>query len=120
MVDLAAAYAAHLDHADRGCDASRVAGLFFPPDMVAFLGAGALGRDMAALAIEAAQRCDEAFGARTRYGLSEVRLLAPLARPRALRDFLTFPGHMQNVSVALGWGAVPPAWYEIPAYYKGN
>jgi 2-keto-4-pentenoate hydratase/2-oxohepta-3-ene-1,7-dioic acid hydratase in catechol pathway len=120
MVDLAAAYAAHLEHTDHGCDALRLAGLFFPPDMVAFLGAGALGRDMAARAIEAAARVDEVFGTRTRYSLSDIRLLAPLARPRALRDFLTFPGHMQNVSKALGWGAVPQAWYEIPAYYKGN
>ena len=121
LVDFAAAYAAHLDRADPGCDAERLAALLFPPDMVAFLGAGALAREAAERAIEAAQRTDEAFGARTAYDPAEVRLLAPLHRPRVLRDFLTFEGHMKQASRALGRGSeVPPAWYEVPAYYKGD
>ena len=121
LVDFAAAYAAHLDRADPGVDAERLAALLFPPDMVAFLGAGALGRGAAEQAIEAAQRTDEAFGARTTYDPAEVRLLAPVHRPRVLRDFLTFEGHMKQASNALGRGGeVPPAWYEVPAYYKGD
>src|SRR5688500_13304447 len=86
LIDFVAAYAAHLARADPGCDAERLAALLFPADMVAFLGAGALGREAAERAIEAAQRDDEAFGARTRYGLDEVRLLAPVHRPRVVRD----------------------------------
>ena len=120
LVDLAAGYTAYLERHDRGCDAVRLSGLLFPPEMVAFLGSGALGRDAAAHAIDAAGLVDEACGARTRYHLDEVRLLAPVTRPRVLRDFLTFEGHMKNVSVALGWGAVPAAWYHTPAYYKGD
>jgi 2-keto-4-pentenoate hydratase/2-oxohepta-3-ene-1,7-dioic acid hydratase in catechol pathway len=119
IVDFAAAYAAHLEHADPACDARRMAGLFFPPDMVAFLETGNLGRQAAFQAIEAGQRKDEAFGARTSYGHSEVRLLSPLVRPRVMRDFLTFEGHMQNAARVLGWGAVPEIWYQIPSYYKG-
>jgi 2-keto-4-pentenoate hydratase/2-oxohepta-3-ene-1,7-dioic acid hydratase in catechol pathway len=45
------------------------------------------------------------------------RLLAPL-RPRSLRDFLTFEGHMQNALSRLG-RPIPEEWYEVPAYYKG-
>jgi 2-keto-4-pentenoate hydratase/2-oxohepta-3-ene-1,7-dioic acid hydratase in catechol pathway len=46
-----------------------------------------------------------------------ARLLAPL-RPRSLRDFLGFEGHLKNAYAALGRD-IPPEWYEIPAYYKG-
>jgi 2-keto-4-pentenoate hydratase/2-oxohepta-3-ene-1,7-dioic acid hydratase in catechol pathway len=120
VVDFAAAYAAHLDKTDPGSDAQRLAGLIFPPDMVLFLGAGAMGRNAANRALEAAAATDEAFGARTSYALTDVRLLAPLARPRVMRDFLTFEGHMKQAFRALGRDEVPPLWYEVPAYYKAD
>jgi 2-keto-4-pentenoate hydratase/2-oxohepta-3-ene-1,7-dioic acid hydratase in catechol pathway len=121
LIDLAAGYAAHLDQRDPGCDAQRLAELSFPPDMTLFVGSGALGLDAAGYAIDAAQAQDEAFGVRTRYGGHEVRLLAPLTRPRVLRDFLTFEGHMNQAFKALGRKEpISPLWYEVPAYYKGN
>jgi len=46
-----------------------------------------------------------------------VRLLAPL-RPRSLRDFLAFEGHMKNALARLG-RPIPDEWYDVPAYYKG-
>jgi 2-keto-4-pentenoate hydratase/2-oxohepta-3-ene-1,7-dioic acid hydratase in catechol pathway len=46
-----------------------------------------------------------------------ARLLAPL-RPRTMRDFLAFEGHLVNAYRNLGRD-IPPEWYEIPAYYKG-
>jgi 2-keto-4-pentenoate hydratase/2-oxohepta-3-ene-1,7-dioic acid hydratase in catechol pathway len=121
LVDLAAAYAAHLDRTDQGCDAHRLAGLLLPPDMTLFLGSGTLGREAANRAIEAAARDEEALGARTRYAAHEVRLLAPVARPRVMRDFLTFEGHMKQAFRALGrTDPIHPLWYEVPVYYKGN
>ena len=120
LIDFAAAYAAHLDRADRGCDAQRLAAMLFPPDMVAFIGTGALGRQAADQAVEAAASTPEAFGARTSYAPNEVRLLAPVTRPRVIRDFLTFEGHMLTAGKALGRSQIPPAWYEVPAYYKGD
>ena len=49
----------------------------------------------------------------------EARLLAPLPRPRGLRDFMAFEAH-----VAATWGArgrpVPPAWYEAPVFSFGH
>ncbi|MGH2558383.1 MAG: fumarylacetoacetate hydrolase family protein [Thermomicrobiales bacterium] len=121
LVDFAAAYAAHFERADRGCDAERLAALLLPSDMVAFLGSGALGLQAAQHAIDAAQTTASAFGARTSYDREEVHLLAPLPRPRVLRDFLTFEGHMKQASKALGRGGeVPAAWYDVPAYYKGD
>jgi 2-keto-4-pentenoate hydratase/2-oxohepta-3-ene-1,7-dioic acid hydratase in catechol pathway len=120
LIDFAAAYAAHLDRTDPGCDAQRVARLLFPADMVAFLGTGDLGRRAAEEAVGTAAKVDEAFGARTSYPHHEVRLLAPITRPRVIRDFLTFEGHMLKAGQALGRASIPPVWYEVPAYYKGD
>jgi 2-keto-4-pentenoate hydratase/2-oxohepta-3-ene-1,7-dioic acid hydratase in catechol pathway len=47
----------------------------------------------------------------------EPRILPPL-RPRSLRDFLAFEGHMRNALSRLG-REIPDEWYEVPAYYKG-
>ena len=121
LIDFSAAYAAHLAQTEPGCEEKKIAALLFPPDMVAFLELGELGRTAAKHSTDAALKTDEAFGARTSYALDEVRLLAPLARPRVIRDFLTFEGHMKQASRALGRGdTIPQAWYEVPAYYKGD
>jgi 2-keto-4-pentenoate hydratase/2-oxohepta-3-ene-1,7-dioic acid hydratase in catechol pathway len=55
------------------------------------------------------------LGARTR--VEHAHLLAPL-RPRSLRDFLTFKGHLDNVMPRLG-REIAPEWFDVPAYYKG-
>lgn len=120
LIDLAAAYAAHLDRVDSGCDAQRLAAMLFPPDMVAFIAAGDVGRRAADYAVDAAAKTAEALGARTNYAPGEVRLLAPVTRPRVIRDFLTFEGHMLTAGKALGRPQIPAVWYEVPAYYKGD
>ncbi|WP_069805890.1 fumarylacetoacetate hydrolase family protein [Thermogemmatispora onikobensis] len=69
----------------------------FAGDMVAFIEAGApIAR---------------------REPVSGARLLAPL-RPRSLRDFLAFEGHLKNAMGRLG-RPIAPEWYTVPAYYKG-
>jgi 2-keto-4-pentenoate hydratase/2-oxohepta-3-ene-1,7-dioic acid hydratase in catechol pathway len=75
-----------------------VADVGFDGDMVAFIAAGA----------EPATRTPVD---------GPVRLLAPL-RPRSMRDFLAFEGHMKAALTRLGRD-VPDEWYEVPAYYKG-
>ncbi len=58
--------------------------------------------------------------------LSEVRLLAPLPRPRQMRDFLCFEEYLKNgVAQAQKRGAadaisIAPVWYEMPLYYTCN
>jgi len=74
-----------------------VVDLGFDGDMVAFIAAGAPAA--------ATSRVDGAH------------LLAPL-RPRSLRDFLAFEGHMKNALSRLG-RPIPDEWYDVPAYYKG-
>jgi 2-keto-4-pentenoate hydratase/2-oxohepta-3-ene-1,7-dioic acid hydratase in catechol pathway len=75
----------------------QVVDLGFTGDMVAFIAAGAPAGD--------------------RTPVDGARLLAPL-RPRSLRDFLAFEGHLKNVLPRLG-RPIPDEWYETPAYYKG-
>jgi 2-keto-4-pentenoate hydratase/2-oxohepta-3-ene-1,7-dioic acid hydratase in catechol pathway len=75
-----------------------VSDLGFDGDMVAFIEAGAPA------------------GERRPVG-PDVRLLAPL-RPRSLRDFLAFEGHLKGALGRLG-RPIPDEWYEVPAYYKG-
>jgi 2-keto-4-pentenoate hydratase/2-oxohepta-3-ene-1,7-dioic acid hydratase in catechol pathway len=79
-------------------DGDAVVDAGFDGDMIAFIEAGAPGG-------RAGERVEGA------------RLLAPL-RPRTLRDFLAFEGHLLNAYRNLGRD-IPPEWYEIPAYYKG-
>ena len=66
------------------------------------------------------------------HALSSVRLLAPLPRPRRLRDFLCFEKHFRQSRAnryLFGIGNqrldpasvdIPSVWYERPIYYKGN
>jgi fumarylacetoacetate (FAA) hydrolase len=48
-----------------------------------------------------------------------MRRAFPAGRPPSIRDFMAFEEHARNASAALG-REVPPAWYEIPAFYFTN
>jgi 2-keto-4-pentenoate hydratase/2-oxohepta-3-ene-1,7-dioic acid hydratase in catechol pathway len=48
----------------------------------------------------------------------DPRLLVPLL-PSSVRDFLAFEDHVKAGAARRG-EEVPPAWYEMPIYYKGN
>jgi 2-keto-4-pentenoate hydratase/2-oxohepta-3-ene-1,7-dioic acid hydratase in catechol pathway len=78
-------------------DGEAVLDLGFDGDMVAFIEAGAPSGEGVAV--------------------NGARLLAPL-RPRSLRDFLAFEGHLKGALGRLG-RPIPDEWYEVPAYYKG-
>jgi 2-keto-4-pentenoate hydratase/2-oxohepta-3-ene-1,7-dioic acid hydratase in catechol pathway len=78
-------------------DEGQVLDVGFDGDMVAFIEAGAPVRD--------------------ERPVDGAHLLAPL-RPRTMRDYLSFRGHMENALGRLGL-PIPEEWFEIPAYYKG-
>ncbi|GAA0553486.1 MULTISPECIES: fumarylacetoacetate hydrolase family protein [Streptomyces] len=97
-------------------------GLRIAREMVAFFESGATGRGLAERAIELVdeyrRRGDTLSG---HYGLDgvlpldEVRLLAPVPRPRRIRDYLTYNEH------AAGSGMeVPAAFSAMPICYKCN
>jgi 2-keto-4-pentenoate hydratase/2-oxohepta-3-ene-1,7-dioic acid hydratase in catechol pathway len=91
-------------------------------EMVAFFESGAQGRALAeqalALADDYHQRGDELAapdGTRAVLPAADVRLLAPVPRPRRIRDYLTYTEH------AAGSGLqVPPAFAAMPICYKCN
>lgn len=103
--------------ADAGGSAGDVA-----QEMVAFFASGAQGLDAARSAIELVdtyrERGDELVdpaGRNASFPLADVRLLAPVPRPRRIRDYLTYTEH------AAGSGlAVPPAFAAMPICYKCN
>ena len=117
VVDLNAAFAAYVGEKASAGRAREIADASVPTDMLRFLETGPYAIECARIALEYAER---QAGRRTRgadslvYNRQRVRLLAPLPRPRTIRDFMTFEVHA-------GTAAQPPAaWYEFPVYYKGN
>lgn len=122
IVDLNAAYALHLAQ-EGDPQPQAVADLLLPPDMLGFIEREGKGRQAAeaALAIVAKTTAkgpplEGMNGARVVFAPAEVMLLAPLPRPRRLRDFLAFEEHASRG----GQRQLPPEWYEMPVFYKGN
>ncbi len=91
-------------------------------EMVAFFETGDAGLEHARRAVEIARGRGEGgddlvdgSGATVVHPLSEVQLLAPVPRPRRIRDYLTYTEH------AAGSGmTVPPAFEAMPICYKCN
>lgn len=121
VVDLNFACAARLAAAGKP-GAQRRADALIPAEMLAFLDAGEDALDEARRALEFAAKDRKARGPRgecVAYAEPEVRMLAPLPRPRALRDFFAFEEHAKQ-GAARRKEPLAPEWYEQPVYYKGN
>lgn len=107
-------------------------------DMLACLDAGPAARDIADQLMEHANRSP---GEHPVHRLADVRLLAPLPRPRSIRDCLAFEQHYigamrtvakwkfaplapldRGIAHLFGRGFLRPprVWYDRPIYYKGN
>jgi 2-keto-4-pentenoate hydratase/2-oxohepta-3-ene-1,7-dioic acid hydratase in catechol pathway len=123
IADLNFAYALWLSETTGHPRSGEVADATVPADMLDFLVNGRTARDAAAGAVEHfGARLEDAElrgtdGERVVYQDSEVALLAPLPRPNSLRDCLAFEEHLKN---SMRGRDIPPIWYEIPIYYKGN
>lgn len=53
------------------------------------------------------------------FTLSQVRLRAPIPRPRSFRDFYAFEQHVKAVRSKQSLPMIPE-WYEIPVFYFSN
>jgi fumarylacetoacetate (FAA) hydrolase len=53
------------------------------------------------------------------YRLEDVRLLAPVLHPPAVRDFYAFEEHVRRARALRGL-ELPPEWYELPVFYFSN
>jgi 2-keto-4-pentenoate hydratase/2-oxohepta-3-ene-1,7-dioic acid hydratase in catechol pathway len=87
------------------------ANFFVPPCLLGLLDGGAEAMSEARLALDAFR--GEAWKE------SDVALLAPLPRPRSLRDFFAFENHAKAGAKRRN-EPLAPEWYEQPVYYKGN
>jgi 2-keto-4-pentenoate hydratase/2-oxohepta-3-ene-1,7-dioic acid hydratase in catechol pathway len=123
ILDLNLAYALTLAESQQHPRAYELSNELVPPDMLEFLMNDQFGRDAVNEALaHLGPRADAAdlvgpSGEQLVYHLEEARLLAPLPRPNSIRDCLVFEEHLKN---SMGGQTIPPAWYEIPVYYKGN
>lgn len=107
-------------------------------DMLSLLDAGESAMDQVRRWLDFAER-DRPAGATI--PLNSVTLLAPVPRPRSIRDCMAFERHLiQSTRTAVKWRSpwlatldrwfdrvagrslfpVPKVWYEQPLYYKGN
>jgi len=125
IVDLTTAHALMLAERMPFERAARMANALMPPSMLNLLEAGNHGFDLAGETIEyinslgADSSLTGLNGETVVFNRSDVKLLAPVPRPRTLRDFLSFQAHVENSAERAG-REVPPLWFEIPSYYKGN
>ncbi|MFJ8749957.1 fumarylacetoacetate hydrolase family protein [Streptomyces sp. NPDC102441] len=93
-----------------------------PTEMVAFFEGGKPVQRLAERALEVVARATEqgdlltdTDGRQATFDLDEVKLLAPVPRPRRIRDYLTYSDH------ATGSGLnVSPAFASMPICYKCN
>jgi 2-keto-4-pentenoate hydratase/2-oxohepta-3-ene-1,7-dioic acid hydratase in catechol pathway len=96
------------------------AAFFVPPEMLALLDAGDEGLEEARRALDVLTGAPAGpRGERIVWKEEEVRLKAPLPRPRSLRDFFAFEDHAKAGSARRG-EEMAQAWYEQPVFYKGN
>ena len=119
-LDLNAAYRHSLISQDAAPEAAqRIADAIFPPSMVGFIASGHLGMECAAQALAFASDTSISDLPQVWYAPESVTLLPPVPNPPMLRDFMAFETHLQNIYPVLG-REIPPVWYEMPVYYKGN
>lgn len=102
--------------------AARISQALLPSSMTAFIEGGARSFEAARDALAWAQEQQEAAAPNTvrlRYQPAQIEMLAPVPDAPFLRDFMAFEEHLQNIYPKLG-REIPPEWYELPVYYKGN
>lgn len=93
-----------------------------PDEMVEFFSTGRSGLDNAQRALEVAlahletgNHLTDGEGNLVVHELGDVRLLAPVPRPRRVRDYMTYPAHITGAGLDL-----PPAFRAMPICYKCN
>ncbi len=100
--------------------AVRVSEALLPGDMVALIEGGERSLDAARRALQwAADEGPDADGVPIVLSGGGTPFPAAGARPPLLRDFMGFETHLRNIYPKLG-REIPPEWYNIPVYYKGN
>lgn len=88
-----------------------------PPIMLDFIKGGDVTLEAARAAVSWAEKTGDAEKAWRLFAEDQRLPLIPNAP--MLRDFMVFEEHLKNIYPRLG-REIPPEWYNIPVYYKGN
>lgn len=122
VVDGNAAYCRFLAEQDTTTRVKEIADALVPPDMLRYLQGGEISRNAleSALAYLSSLGNDATSamgpsGERVVYSLVDVHLRAPVCPP-SIREFSLCEGHIGRA----GTRELPPVWYEMPTYWKGN
>jgi 2-keto-4-pentenoate hydratase/2-oxohepta-3-ene-1,7-dioic acid hydratase in catechol pathway len=122
FIDLHTAYAWYLAEQGYG-QPYRMAEALIPPDMLGFLEGGPLAmaaaRETLAALTSLPTLPQGLKGEAMAFDPAGVTLLAPLPRPRSLRDFLAFEAHTRK-GYERRQQPFPEDWYKLPVFYKGN
>jgi 2-keto-4-pentenoate hydratase/2-oxohepta-3-ene-1,7-dioic acid hydratase in catechol pathway len=95
-----------------------IADAALPADMLGFLEGGEPALERARRVLDFAQQAQpDPEGRRLTFGRGEVRLLAPVPRPRTMRDFSVYEEHMMRRRPD---SQKPASWYHFGTCYKGN
>jgi len=96
----------------------QIADAALPADMMGFLEGGKPAMDRAREAIDFARSAKtDPEGRQLVFNRGDVRLLAPVPRPRTMRDFSVYEQHMSTRS---GSTEKAPPFYHFGVGYKGN
>ncbi len=122
VLDLNYLYAAYLKKEGEPTPL-RIANAVVPPNILEFLDGEDRSLEAAKLAYQFAQENFEKLegpnGERVVWKREDVRLKAPIPRPRLMVDFSTFESHVKMAFEKFGL-EVPDEWYKVPVGYKMN
>jgi 2-keto-4-pentenoate hydratase/2-oxohepta-3-ene-1,7-dioic acid hydratase in catechol pathway len=126
IIDLNSAYASHLHYEKSEEDIYTVADTLIPSDMIQFLHLGSISYEASRKGKEFVERGlrkgEQLLGPKSEqiiFRREDVRILAPVPRPKSIRDFMGFEKHLETALKKRG-KSIPKIWYEIPIYHKGN
>jgi 2-keto-4-pentenoate hydratase/2-oxohepta-3-ene-1,7-dioic acid hydratase in catechol pathway len=125
VIDLNAGYALYLSQVEKEPKPYALAEVRIPPGMIGFLEGEEKSMQAARLTLDYVKIILERGNSRGLHGenlahdVSQVKLLAPVPRPKTLVDFGAYEKHAKDAGGKTGLlhGDV---WYKVPGYYKGN
>lgn len=98
--------------------AQRFADALVPTDMTDFVAGGERTLTAARESLEWVAS-NPGAASRARFDADGILRLPVVPKPPLIRDFMGFEKHLSNIYPRLG-REIPPEWYELPIYYKGN
>ena len=126
IIDLNSAYASYLHYERSEEDIYTLANASIPSDMVQFLHLGStsnkaskMGKEFVERGLRRNEQLEGPKSEQITYRKDEISLLAPIPRPKSIRDFMGFEKHLETALKKRG-KTIPKIWYEIPIYHKGN